>query len=350
MVAVLLTCRRLHTAVKQYDTSPSLMLKSCLSGISVVMGTRLWPLLRTHIIQCLLCTALLVLVHAGCTQARYSVGEFSDSVLIRHPLAEDVENVEEEDVDAITEVADKSVETKNVALGHYHVRFVHAFVKSIVVIIVSEIGDKTFFIAAIFAMKHARTTVFTGAIGALGLMTFLSVVLGYATTVIPRWFTYYASIGLFVIFGVKMFHEGISMNPQGAQEEIEEVQAELKKKDEELEKAAEGKKDVEAGILRPGNLRKFFGFLSPIFVQSFTLTFVAEWGDRSQITTIVLAASEDPVGVFIGAVIGHALCTGLAVIGGRMIAQRISVRTVTIIGGVFFIFNAVFSLITGPGS
>ena len=56
----------------------------------------------------------------------------------------------------------------------YHVRFVHAFVKAIVVIIVSEIGDKTFFIAAIFAMKHARSTVFAGAIGALGLMTFLS--------------------------------------------------------------------------------------------------------------------------------------------------------------------------------
>ena len=36
---------------------------------------------------------------------------------------------------------------------------------------------------------------------------------------------------------------------------------------------------------------------------------------------------QDPVGVFTGAVIGHALCTGLAVIGGRMIAQRISVRT-----------------------
>ena len=42
------------------------------------------------------------------------------------------------------------------------------------VIIVSEIGDKTFFIAAIFAMKHSRSTVFAGAIGALGLMTFLS--------------------------------------------------------------------------------------------------------------------------------------------------------------------------------
>ena len=29
----------------------------------------------------------------------------------------------------------------------------------------------------------------------------------------------------------------------------------------------------------------------------------------------------------IGAVIGHALCTGLAVLGGRMIAQKISVKT-----------------------
>ena len=56
----------------------------------------------------------------------------------------------------------------------YHVRFVHAFIKAIMVIIVSEIGDKTFFIAAIFAMKHARSTVFVGALGALGLMTFLS--------------------------------------------------------------------------------------------------------------------------------------------------------------------------------
>ena len=31
--------------------------------------------------------------------------------------------------------------------------------------------------------------------------------------------------------------------------------------------------------------------------------------------------------MFLGATIGHALCTGFAVIGGRMIAQKISVRT-----------------------
>ena len=36
---------------------------------------------------------------------------------------------------------------------------------------------------------------------------------------------------------------------------------------------------------------------------------------------------QNVVGVTIGGTLGHALCTGLAVIGGRLIAQRISVRT-----------------------
>lgn len=52
--------------------------------------------------------------------------------------------------------------------------FVHAFVASLSVIIVSELGDKTFFIAAIMAMRHSRITVFVGAISALALMTVLS--------------------------------------------------------------------------------------------------------------------------------------------------------------------------------
>lgn len=52
--------------------------------------------------------------------------------------------------------------------------FLHAFIASLSVIVVSELGDKTFFIAAIMAMKHPRLTVFIGAISALALMTILS--------------------------------------------------------------------------------------------------------------------------------------------------------------------------------
>lgn len=52
--------------------------------------------------------------------------------------------------------------------------FFHAFAAALSVILVSEIGDKTFFIAAIMAMRHPRLTVFAGAIFALALMTVLS--------------------------------------------------------------------------------------------------------------------------------------------------------------------------------
>ena len=40
--------------------------------------------------------------------------------------------------------------------GNQGLGFVHGFVASISVIIVSEIGDKTFFIAAIMAMQYSR--------------------------------------------------------------------------------------------------------------------------------------------------------------------------------------------------
>eukprot|EP00984_Skeletonema_dohrnii_P038096 scaffold40930_cov122-Skeletonema_dohrnii-CCMP3373.AAC.1 len=70
-----------------------------------------------------------------------------------------------------------------------------------------------------------------------------------------------------------------------------------------------------------------------VFIQALTMTFLAEWGDRSQIATIALAAAKDPLGVTIGGCIGHSICTGMAVVGGRMLASRISEKTVAFYGG-----------------
>lgn len=83
-------------------------------------------------------------------------------------------------------------------------------------------------------MRHSRTTVFIGAIGALALMTILAAFLGYATTVIPRKYTFYISTALFAFFGLKMLKEGYDMDPNHGQEEYEEVSVELKKKEEEV--------------------------------------------------------------------------------------------------------------------
>ncbi len=52
--------------------------------------------------------------------------------------------------------------------------FVSGFASSISMIVATELGDKTFFIAAIMAMKHSRLVVFMGAISALAFMTVFS--------------------------------------------------------------------------------------------------------------------------------------------------------------------------------
>jgi len=92
--------------------------------------------------------------------------------------------------------------------------------------------------------------------------------------------------------------------------------------------------------------QKFFSLLK-IFVNTFGLIFIAEWGDRSQLATIVLASSNDVGGIILGSIVGHTICTTLAVIAGALIARWISVRVVTVIGGIVFISFAIASLVIG---
>lgn len=49
--------------------------------------------------------------------------------------------------------------------------------------------------------------------------------------------------------------------------------------------------DPESGTSRKKSVGAFL-VLSRILLQAFTLTFLAEWGDRSQLTTIILGARE----------------------------------------------------------
>ncbi|CAH8563884.1 unnamed protein product [Schistosoma intercalatum] len=223
--------------------------------------------------------------------------------------------------------------------------FLSGFSSSFYVIIISEIGDKTFFIAAIMSMQHPRALVYCGAMLALITMTMLSALLGYATTIIPRFVTLYLSGALFFIFGLKMLYEAYTMSSSTAKEEFDEVHMQL------TQSRAD---DIETGRPTPDSPQGFPSKLltitrnifTPIFVEAFVLTFFAEWGDRSQITTIVLAATKSALGVIVGGVVGHALCTGLAVLMGRFVAQRIPVQWITFIGGVTFIIFA-FSVFFG---
>jgi putative Ca2+/H+ antiporter (TMEM165/GDT1 family) len=224
---------------------------------------------------------------------------------------------------------------------------ISGLVNSLIVIIVTELGDKTFFIAAVLAMRNGRLVVYLGAMAALALMHIMSSFMGYALpALLPRVYTHYASSILFVYFGIKLLKDAYDMNSDGPSEELHEVEEELGHKKEGHE--GDDTSDMESG---DGSKNKAYVARAEhikVFTQAFTLTFLAEWGDRSQIATIALAASKNVLGVILGGLVGHAFCTGLAVIGGRLLAARISERTVAILGGVLFLAFAVHSFVVGP--
>ncbi|WP_414543246.1 TMEM165/GDT1 family protein [Nostoc sp. CCY0012] len=202
-----------------------------------------------------------------------------------------------------------------------------AFTAGLLLITVSELGDKTFFIAVILAMKHSRRLVFMGVASALAAMTILSVLFGQVVSLLPKFYIHYAAIALFMIFGIKLLYAASKMPASTCDTEVvDEAKAAVEKADSQLPK-------------RQTPLA--------IFLEAFALTFVAEWGDRTQIATIALAARHNPIGVAAGAVLGHAICTAIAVIGGRMIAGRISERQLTFAGGCLFLLFGILAAVEG---
>ncbi|KAL2161195.1 hypothetical protein VTH06DRAFT_8414 [Thermothelomyces fergusii] len=262
--------------------------------------------------------------------------------------------------------------------GEGLIRPFHSFMLSYTMIIFSEVGDKTFLVAALMAMKHDRMVVFSAALGALVAMTVLSAVLGHAVpALIPKRLTTLLAAVLFFVFGARLLREGLAMSPdEGVSAEMQEVEMELEEKESLARKEAASPYALEMGLggrkprsksrfpaparspssspesrspsPRPGALAGFLSglnnlvslLLSPAWVQTFVMTFLGEWGDRSQIATIAMAAGQDYWWVTLGAVMGHACCTGVAVLGGRAIAGRVSLKVVTIGGAIAFLVFA----------
>jgi putative Ca2+/H+ antiporter (TMEM165/GDT1 family) len=232
--------------------------------------------------------------------------------------------------------------------------FFSAFAASFLLILGSEIGDKTFFIAAILSMKNSYLVVFSGAIGALVVMTILSAGLGLLLPgLLSKELTHYACVGLFFFFGVRLLYDVYTSEPDGGEnEELKEVEMELANADTDLESTKAGDRSPSRADTVDDMKRKVVSWWTAsesrrVFVQAFIMTFLAEWGDRSQIATIALASARDPVGVTLGGIVGHCLCTGVAVLGGKFLASRIHERQVNLVGGMLFLLFAFVSLIMG---
>ncbi|KAL5551888.1 hypothetical protein UlMin_002064 [Ulmus minor] len=208
------------------------------------------------------------------------------------------------------------------------------FASAFLLIFFSELGDKTFFIAALLAARNSAAVVFTGTFGALAAMTIISVALGrtfhYVDEILPFSFggndlpvDDIAAVCLLVYFGVSTLIDATSGD--GLKAEDEQKEAEL---------AVSEFSGNGAGILAAANT----------VLSTFVLVFVAEWGDKSFFSTIALAAASSPLGVIGGALAGHGVATLIAVLGGSLLGSFLSEKAIAYIGGVLFLVFAAITL------
>lgn len=206
------------------------------------------------------------------------------------------------------------------------------FTAAFTLIFVSEIGDKTFFIAALLAMQYDKGLVILGSMGALSLMTVLSVVIGRIFNSVPAQFQTtlpigeYAAVTLLMFFGLKAIKDAWDLPSNNSKNG---------EKSNELDEFAEAEELVKEKASK--QLKNPF----EIIWKSFSLVFFAEWGDRSMLATIALGAAQSPLGVASGAIAGHLLATAIAAVGGAFLANYISEKLVGYLGGVLFLLFAV---------
>jgi putative Ca2+/H+ antiporter (TMEM165/GDT1 family) len=198
-----------------------------------------------------------------------------------------------------------------------------AFGSSLTAITLAELGDKTFFMALILAVRHRARWVFVGAFAALTAVTLISLGLGYGLReLLPQAVVPWLAALLFLGFGLKLLIDAQAMAADAAREEAEEA--------EEAINAAE----TSHAITTPW----------AVIWEAFALVFVAELGDRTQFTTIFLATAPARVfsfaGLLAGTLLGHALVTWLAVGAGKWIGQRVNERLLyRLSGGLFLVFG-----------
>ncbi|XP_043700675.1 GDT1-like protein 5 [Telopea speciosissima] len=220
------------------------------------------------------------------------------------------------------------------------------FTKSLAMTVLSEVGDYTFCVAAILAMRNPRRPVFAGCMTSSVVMTILSVLVGWATpNLISHKWAHHTTTLLFFVFGILSLWEGYTED--GDENELEEVEEKLLKAELKGNRGGKAKGSSKTDEDSKKEKRPFLtNFFSPIFLKAFSLTFFGEWGDKSQLATIGLAADENPIGVVLGGIIGQALCCMVAVIGGKSLASRISEKVVSLVSGILFLVFGVQSFIS----
>ena len=210
-------------------------------------------------------------------------------------------------------------------------------------------------------MRVGRSAALVGSVAALALMTGVSVAIGAAFQAVPTAISstvnvsHWASVACLVYFGLKTLKAAwgtpaggpalgaVSASSSSSAAPVD-LAPELAAAQEELEAAEKsGRVHDTAGKSVAADSSAFRTWARSA-AEVGSIIFLAEWGDRSMLATIALAAAQNPAGVAAGAVAGHAVATAIAVVGGVLVARHLSERTVGFIGGGLFLVFAAATL------
>ncbi|MFM8444573.1 MAG: TMEM165/GDT1 family protein [Methylococcus sp.] len=169
---------------------------------------------------------------------------------------------------------------------------------------VAEFGDKSQLVCMTLAARHRHWPVLAGAVIAFALLNVMAVVFGaVAGHWAPRPIMAIAVALLFAGFGIRNL-------------------------------LARGEEDQEAVKEASGH---------GIFVTTFLMIFLAEFGDKTQIAVAGLGAAEPPLPVWLGATAALATTSALGIWAGRTLLRRVPPRTMNIISGLLFMSFALFA-------
>jgi putative Ca2+/H+ antiporter (TMEM165/GDT1 family) len=194
---------------------------------------------------------------------------------------------------------------------------VHTVVTALIVfvaIFLAELPDKTALASLILGARYRASLVWAGVAAAFTVHVALAIAAGSLLRLLPHRPLQIVVAVLFAVGAVLLLREG------GEDEE-------------ETDAPPEG--------------------LSPwrVVATSFTVILVAEFGDLTQILTANLAARyHDPVAVAIGALLALWSVGALAIVGGKALLARISLRLITRLAAAIMLVLAVFSAVSAVRS
>ncbi|MDZ5661495.1 TMEM165/GDT1 family protein [Nocardioides sp. zg-1308] len=183
-------------------------------------------------------------------------------------------------------------------------------------IFVVELPDKTFIATLVMSTKMRPLLVWIGVGLAFLVQTGVAVGVGKAASFLPEQLIHTVAALMFVVGAIILFRAARSADTEESEQEDEYA----------------ARADAGAHGLR-------------VVVTSFLVLFAAEWGDLSQLLTISLVAKyDDPVSVFIGAWGALLAVSGLAVIVGRLLLQRVRLSVLHYVGATVCVLMAVLTV------